>query len=476
MADNNSFRTYRSKDPYRRAPEPAHEPAGSDPLAELARLIGQNDPMADFGSGHSLPAQPAGYASREAAPQWPPAPPSAQYAPAAHTPGYDNYAPADDGYDSPLAALAARAEARRADRQQPVAPRYESEGQLETHADDRMHAQDEHAHAHSNEEEPYYENEAPLDPSEDEMYDDAPHPIRRGGIATALALIGCAVLGSAGAYGYRSYTVPSFARTSTPVITADNTPIKVPAAPAADPQSNKQISERFANAANPDNLVSRQEEPMALREPAPGAPPRVVLPSPVPTNPNPPPAAAAPPAPAANAAPAAKTPDAAPKRVRTVTIRPDGNDTSGKPVSGNSSAQSAPTPPAPPRATTHAAPAPANNGNAPLSLSPQAVGSDNAPRARTASREPVGSVGSGSYVVQLSSQKSEGDAQSSFRALQAKFPNELGDRQLIIRRADLGNKGVVYRANVGPFASASEAQHFCSSYKAAGGQCLVPNN
>jgi len=78
--------------------------------------------------------------------------------------------------------------------------------------------------------------------------------------------------------------------------------------------------------------------------------------------------------------------------------------------------------------------------------------------------------------VQLSSQKSESEAQSSFRSLQTKFPNELGDRQPIIRRADLGSKGVVYRAMVGPFASAQEASQFCASYKAAGGQCFLPNN
>jgi hypothetical protein len=79
-------------------------------------------------------------------------------------------------------------------------------------------------------------------------------------------------------------------------------------------------------------------------------------------------------------------------------------------------------------------------------------------------------------VVQLSSQKSESEALSSFRSLQAKFPNELGGRQPIVRRADLGSKGVFYRTLVGPFASAHEASQFCSNYKAAGGQCVVPNN
>ena len=79
-------------------------------------------------------------------------------------------------------------------------------------------------------------------------------------------------------------------------------------------------------------------------------------------------------------------------------------------------------------------------------------------------------------MVQLSSQKTENEAHASYRSLQAKFPNELGSRQVIIRRADLGTKGVVYRTNIGPFGSAQEAQQFCSSYKAAGGQCIVPTN
>ncbi len=61
-------------------------------------------------------------------------------------------------------------------------------------------------------------------------------------------------------------------------------------------------------------------------------------------------------------------------------------------------------------------------------------------------------------MVQLSSQRTENDAHATFRSLQAKFPNELGNRQVIIRRADLGSKGIVYRTNVGPFATAQEAQ------------------
>jgi cell division septation protein DedD len=96
-------------------------------------------------------------------------------------------------------------------------------------------------------------------------------------------------------------------------------------------------------------------------------------------------------------------------------------------------------------------------------------------RTQTAAAPATDSTSPG-FVVQLSSQKSESEAMSSFRSLQAKFPNELGGRQPIIRRADLGSKGVFYRTLVGPFGSAHEASQFCASYRAAGGQCVVPNN
>ena len=54
----------------------------------------------------------------------------------------------------------------------------------------------------------------------------------------------------------------------------------------------------------------------------------------------------------------------------------------------------------------------------------------------------------------------EADAQASFRALQSKFPNVLGSRSPVIKRADLGEKGVYYRAMVGPFGSPDEAAQF----------------
>ena len=79
-------------------------------------------------------------------------------------------------------------------------------------------------------------------------------------------------------------------------------------------------------------------------------------------------------------------------------------------------------------------------------------------------------------MVQVSSQKTEADAQASYKALQGKFPTVLGSRPPLIKRADLGEKGVFYRAMVGPFGSPEEASHFCGTLKSAGGQCVVQRN
>ena len=75
--------------------------------------------------------------------------------------------------------------------------------------------------------------------------------------------------------------------------------------------------------------------------------------------------------------------------------------------------------------------------------------------------------------MQVSSQRSEAEAQAAFRSLQAKYPGQLGGKQPLIHQVDLGAKGIYYRAMVGPFATGSEASELCSSLKAAGGQCII---
>ena len=187
---------------------------------------------------------------------------------------------------------------------------------------DRWHDDDP---GHAGEADHYQLDDVPLEPHEDEMYDDAPRRRHHGGLVTALVLIGCAMLGTAGAYGFRSYYIHPNAAQPPPVITADSsTPTKIVPATVDASQSSTVGQDRSANGGR-EQLVSKQEEPVALRELGTQAAPRVVLPAPV--VPAPAPAAAG---------------STEPKKVRTVTIRPDGADPSGRPVVAPPTAVQAP--------------------------------------------------------------------------------------------------------------------------------------
>jgi hypothetical protein len=99
---------------------------------------------------------------------------------------------------------------------------------------------------------------------------------------------------------------------------------------------------------------------------------------------------------------------------------------------------------------------------------------------RTASAPPratpeAAATSSAQYGVQVTSQRSEADAQSAYRSLQAKFPSQLGGHAPVIRRADLGDKGTFYRALV-PFSNGAAALSLCNSLKAAGGACIIQKN
>jgi cell division septation protein DedD len=207
-----------------------------------------------------------------------------------------------------------------------------------------------------------------------------------------------------------------------------------------------------------------------------------------------------------------------PRKVRTVPIRPDQGDTAAntpvasEPVSVAPPRQvfpppqsitsraadvepvAATTPPpvapraaaprAPARVAARPTPAPAQaptpTANAPLSLAPDASNDfpppPTSPPPRAAAPTRVASApasAGGSYLVQVTSQRSEADARSSFRSIQEKYSSVLGSQPHVVRRADLGSKGVYYRAMVGPFASREQAVQLCSSLKQAGGDCVV---
>jgi hypothetical protein len=191
-------------------------------------------------------------------------------------------------------------------------------------------------------------------------------------------------------------------------------------------------------------------------------------------------------------------PSSEPRKIKTFSVRGDQADgatpTASQPPATKPAAaatRSATPPTAPNPATTRTPPSAANanaSTNAPLSLSPQggaqpapSAAAAAEPRTRVAATNPVqlapgNGGGNGSYLVQVASQKNEADAQASYKALQGKYPGVLGSRSPVIKRADLGDKGVYYRAMVGPFGSPDEASQFCGSLKSAGGQCVVQRN
>nr|WP_255684179.1 MULTISPECIES: SPOR domain-containing protein [unclassified Xanthobacter] len=83
---------------------------------------------------------------------------------------------------------------------------------------------------------------------------------------------------------------------------------------------------------------------------------------------------------------------------------------------------------------------------------------------------------SGDYVVQVASQRSEADAMGSWKALQTRYPNLLSSYVASVKKADLGDRGIYYRAQVGPFASKDQANDLCQALRAQGGDCMVTKN
>jgi hypothetical protein len=275
---------------------------------------------------------------------------------------------------------------------------------------------------------------------------------RRSSTRVVIAVLGIAVFGSAAAFGYRTIfkAAPSG---PTPIIRADNSPTKV--TPTATDANPKLANGRFGGSG--EQLMRRDEDPVdvgssyrsgaidaAGRFPgAAGSSPSEIVPATV-----------------------GPTPPGDPKRVRTVAVRADqGSAASDRtpPPRASSPPQSQPPLP-PPTRQAAVAPAPIPTPSvAPIAIAPEAA----APRAVDA--------GAGGFVVQLSAQRSEAEAQAAFRTLQAKY-SVLSGRQPLIRRKDQGERGVFYAAQVGPFGVKGDADQLCETLKTAGGTCFVQRN
>lgn len=82
------------------------------------------------------------------------------------------------------------------------------------------------------------------------------------------------------------------------------------------------------------------------------------------------------------------------------------------------------------------------------------------------------SIAPGSYVVQVASLPSEAEAQKSYKSLSGKYGSVIAGRGVDIKKADIAGKGTYYRVRI-PAGSRDEANALCSRLKSAGGSCLV---
>jgi hypothetical protein len=270
--------------------------------------------------------------------------------------------------------------------------------------------------------------------ADDEHQHEAPR-VRRPKLVVAMAMFSLVVTGTAGAFGYRAMISSARLPMLPPIINAGNQPIKI--APAANETHAKyggratQVDTETTGSI--EKLVSREEQPVRIEPPKPA--PDVMFPVTTPQGSLPRAGATSP---GASQLPRGVAAAAAPALAGTARRR---SQSGGGASSG-----------------AHLATAPATlaNANSTAGVSP--------------------AVSGGGYAVQVTSERSQSGAHAAFRALQAKYPNQLSGGQPIIRRADLGAAGTYYRALVGPFASAEEATRLCSRLKAAGGNCIIQKN
>jgi hypothetical protein len=317
MADRYQDRPFPAHDDYGRGADQHGHAGESDPLAELARLIGQTDPFA------------MGRAQEKAQPQSAQRHPAPPYQPEPYPPE-DAYDPEPERPAGPPPWMQ-RANARMQSPAPPPPPQYDDETDYRpspVHPLHRLGGQQpaaSHQAQYQYEDEQYqdeqkYADEQQLDPSRyddalygqiesaqdyqrDPAYPDDPYayqgayddeseeqPRKRGGMITVIAVLALAVLGTGAAFAYRNF-IGTPRSGEPPVIKADNSPTKiVPAQPDAAPKAPDRMTFGDAN----EKIVPREETPVDINA---RSGPRVVFP-PLNQNVNPPsPASVAPSAP-----------------------------------------------------------------------------------------------------------------------------------------------------------------------------------
>lgn len=510
----------------RGAAQPQKPGSANDPLMELTRLVGQDDPLKELFSGRGAPAAAApAYPAVEAPAQWQTArvepsfrPTQASPAPAEASPP----PPADImGALDEFEALLRRTEPARAPvapavpvqarhHEQPrhqeaaypeyeepaAAPRaYATQGYAtQVEAGPHAYVPDEPRDLDEAVQQGYpagyarpqpeaYADEYAEPPQAEEGGRDYERPRSRKGLWAAAALVAVTVAGVGLAMTFRNSRPAAGPDGQPPVISADSAPVKVaPVNPggAEIPNQNKQIYERTGETpAAQTKVVSREEQPVDVQQAARSMPSRPVSSD------------------ATIAALAAGEPGlipvpavpglGEPRKVRTVAIRPDGTPV---PPAGNGAAAPAQQPivtgSAPvnrPAATPAAEAAKVQDRAAAPTTPPAAVTPP--PRTRTAALDPTPPASpasaaprtdaNGGFAVQLAAPGSEAEARATFAALQRKYPGQLTGQSPIVRKTELAGGKTVYRLRVGPY-SREDAATMCTALQAAGGQCFIAKN
>ncbi|OPY96923.1 hypothetical protein A5906_00530 [Bradyrhizobium sacchari] len=497
-----------------------HAKAENDPLAELARLIGQTDPFAAQARPAAQPPaaptqsyQDDGYGQDDYQQHYAePAPPPPSGPPSWMRRANVQPQPAPEP-DYPVSVSPVHPLHRYSSQPAAPAPEIHQQDQAyqgQVYQDEAYPSQDQ-GYQQQAYQEPYQQPDpsryddalygrleaGEQDYQRDPAYPDDPYAFQsdypeadldepkkqRGGMMTVAAILALAVVGTGAAFAYKTY-VGSPRSGEPPIIKADNTPTKIVPAPT---DSSAKVPDRMITGDGTEKIVPREEAPVDVNARAGG--PRVVFP-PLNQNANPPSVASVSPStvppPIAGPAPSNGTlPNNSPRPIRTVAVKGDQTDSAApqsaaaKPAAAAPKPVAAPAAPAAPRSPPTSANASANQ---PLSLAPQSTPAAEPPQ-RMAATNPTqiapASSGGGGFIVQVSSQQTEDSAHASYRVLQGKYGSVLGSRSPVIKRVDLTDKGkgIVYRAFAGPYASAEEATQACNNLKAAGlPTCFIQRN
>ena len=275
--------------------------SANDALAELARLIGQTDPFGEYGHAASRPASPppAEYSN------WSSRPARSPYAEQGSVDPRQTLSTQRSAGDRPYSGRAAPGDQSMGQPSSDAGQNYgrQSYGGTPSTAGEDFYQSYDEARGYAPNQGEYQHDQYEQDTAqygEEEYYEIAPPPRRRFAVMAIASVIALAVVGTAGAFGYRALFGWSASSQPPPVIMADAAPSKiVPAITGKDAQANKLITERINERGQSEKLVSREEQPI-------DRPATVVLSQAVP-----------------QLALGSGVVGSEPKKVRTIAIRPD---------------------------------------------------------------------------------------------------------------------------------------------------------